>query len=407
MSQFTISRTLSNPFQWLTAGLFALLLLVGTAVPAQAQMEDGELPEIDFAVNLMQSAQSISVDGFPGAVTGFHRARAGLNASVQFSENVSGLLMLEQEPNDFGGQFGLGPSVDFMVMNLQVSEGLTVQAGTPVTGLMHFRGFSDGPVVQGNPLIGNSPADIITAGQGVKLIGSYGGFGFDLTAAKTFGEDLTTLNEGNTGIWLIGNATYAVSDVLQVGAGLAGATGQETMDFARGDRENINLNPGQNGGFGDASKNTHAAIPNGGWITQIDAKITPSPLDVDLWGGFAQDTEVNNTDNDAAAIFGGLGAKVDVSERFYLAGRFVIVNDQGDAIDDASGDPDGNLTRFEGGIGVELYDHALLKVSGVTQSHGDAFNSAQVDGNGNSLPVTRPAGADSFAGVLTELSFSF
>ena len=402
MSQFTIFRSLSNTFQWLTASLFALLLLAATAVPAQAQMEDGELPEIDFAVNLMQSAQSISVDGFPGAVTGFHRARAGLNASVQFSENVSGLLMLEQEPNDFGGQFGLGPSVDFMVMNLQVSEGLTVQAGTPVTGLMHFRGFSDGPVVQGNPLIGNSPADIITAGQGVKLIGSYGGFGFDLTAAKTFGEDLTTLNEGSTGVWLIGNATYAVSDVLQVGAGLAGATGQETMDFARGDRENINLNPGQNGGFSDASKNTHAALPNGGWITQVDAKITPSPLDIDLWGGYAQDSEVNNTDSDAAAIFGGLGAKVDISESFYLAGRFVIVNDQGDAIDNASGDPDGNLTRFEGGIGVELYENALLKVSGVTQSHGDDFNAAQ-----GPTPVTRPAPADSFAGVLTELSFSF
>lgn len=403
MSQFTISEPSNAFFQWLTAGVFALLLLVATAVPAQAQMEDGELPEIDFAVNLMQSAQSISVDGFPGAVTGFHRARAGLNASVQFSENVSGLLMLEQEPNDFGGQFGLGPSVDFMVMNMQVSEGLTVQAGTPVTGLMHFRGFSDGPVVQGNPLIGNSPADIITAGQGVKLIGSYGGFGFDLTAAKTFGENLTTLGEGSTGVWLIGNATYAVSDVLQVGAGLAGATGQETMDFARGDRENINLNPEQqnpNGGFADQSKNTHAALPNGGWITQVDAKITPSPLDIDLWGGYAQDSEVDGT-NDAAAAFGGLGAKVDITESFYLAGRFVIVSDQGDAIDNASGDPDGNLTRFEGGIGVELYDHALLKVSGVTQSHGDSFNSAQ------GTPVTRPAPADSFSGVLTELSFSF
>jgi hypothetical protein len=372
------------------------------ALPAQAQMEDGELPEIDFAVNLMQSAQSISVGDSPGAVTGFHRARAGLNASVQFSENVSGLLMLEQEPNDFGGQFGLGPSVDFMVMNLQVSEGLTVQAGTPVTGLMHFRGFSDGPVVQGNPLIGNSPADIITAGQGVKLIGSYGGFGFDLTAAKTFGEDLTTLNEGGTGVWLIGNATFAVSDVFQVGAGLAGATGQETMDFARGDRENINLNVnGESQGSDASSKNTHAALPDGGWITQVDAKITPSPLDIDLWGGYAQESDVAGTNSTAAAAFGGLGAKVDISDSFYLAGRFVIVSDQGDAIDDASGDPDGNLTRFEGGIGVELYDNALLKISGVTQSHGDSFDADQ------GTPVARPAPADSFAGVLTELSFSF
>jgi len=406
MTSFTTlnTPTPSQCFQYVAGGLFALLLLAVTASPAQAQMEDGELPQIDFAVNLMQSAQSISVDGFPGAVTGFHRARAGLNASVQFSENVSGLLMLEQEPNDFGGGFGSGPVVDFMVMNLQVSQGLTVQAGTPVTGLMHFRGFSDGPVVQGNPLIGNSPADIITAGQGVKLIGSYGDFGFDLTAAKTFGENLTTLQEASTGVWLIGNATYAVSDVFQVGAGIAGATGKETMDFARGDRENINLDPEQQnpaGGFPDNSKNTHAALPNGGWITQVDAKITPSPLDIDLWGGFAQDSEVGGTDLDASALFGGVGAKVNVTERFYLAGRFVAVSDQGDAIDDAPGDPDGTLTRFEGGIGVELYDTALLKVSGLTQSHGDNFSSAQ------GTPVARPAPADSFSGVMTELSFNF
>jgi hypothetical protein len=173
------------------------------------------------------------------------------------------------------------------------------------------------------------------------------------------------------------------------------------MDFARGDRENINLNPGQNGGFSDASKNTHAALPNGGWITQVDAKITPSPLDIDRWGGLAQESDVGGSNLDASAAFGGLGAKVDISETFYLAGRFTIVSDQGDAIDNASGDPNGTLTRFEGGIGVELYDRALLKVSGVTQSHGDNFNAAQ------GTPVTRPAPADSFSGVLTELSFSF
>lgn len=396
MYMFTTSNT-STPLQYLTAGLFALLLLVATAVPAQAQMED-DLPSIDFSVNLMQSAQSISVDGAPGAVTGFHRARAGLVANVQFSENVSGLLMLEQEPNDFGGSFGLGPSVDFMVMNLQVSEGLTVQAGTPVTGLLNFRGFSDGPVVQGNPLIGNSPADIITAGEGVKLIGSYDSFGFDLTAAKTFGEDLTTLNEGATGVWLIGKVRLNLSETFQVGGGIAGSTGDETMDFARGDRENYNLNPEQNGGFSDASKNTHAALPNGGWIAQVDAKLTPSPLDVDVWGGLANESEVGTdaqgNDLDASALFGGLGAKVDISENFYLAARFTAVSDQGDAADNASDDFSTTLTRFQGGLGWMIYDNALLKVEGVTQSHGDGG-------------VTRPAPADSFTGVLTELSFNF
>jgi len=73
----------------------------------------------------MQSAQYLSLDqDGTDPVAGFHAMRAGLNSSVQFSENVSGLLMLEAEPNDFGqGLAGsLQPSVDFAVLNLQLSD---------------------------------------------------------------------------------------------------------------------------------------------------------------------------------------------------------------------------------------------------------------------------------------------
>jgi len=400
MSQFTIFRSLSNTFQWLTASLFALLLLAATAVPAQAQMEDGELPEIDFSVNMMQSAQVLSVDGLDNTASGFHAARAGLNASVQFSENVSGLLMLESEPNDFGSASGASqfqPQVDFFVMNLQVNDGVTLQAGTPVTGLLNFRGFSDGPAVQGNPLIGNSPADNITAGQGVKLIGSFEEFGFDLTVNKGFGEVLSAPGSASTrgtGLNYIGKVRYTGTEdeIFQVGAGLAVQSGEQGIVFASGDGENYNLNlPGQ----AISARNTHAALPDGGVIAQADAKITPDPLDIDLWGGLANesDSDTYNGD-DATAVFGGLGAKVNLSESFYLAGRFTVVSDQSDALDNLSGDPDDTLTRFQGGIGWMIFDRALLKVEGVTQSHGD-------------IGITRPADADSFGGVLTELSFNF
>ena len=400
MSQFTISEPSNAFFQWLTAGVFALLLLVATAVPAQAQMEDGELPEIDFSVNLMQSAQVLSVDGLDNTASGFHAARAGLNANVQFSENVSGLLMLESEPNDFGGASGASqfqPQVDFMVMNLQVSEGLTVQAGTPVTGLLNFRGFSDGPNVQGNPLIGNSPADNITAGEGVKLIGSFDEFGFDFTVNRGFGETVSNPEGGGTGLNYIGKVRYTGSEdeIFQVGAGAAIQSGTQGIVFANGDGENYYLNlpvdkpDGSVGRSAISARNTHAALPDGGVIAQADAKITPDPLDIDLWGGFANESDVNGTDTDAQAVFGGIGAKVNVSENFYLAGRFTVVNDQ-----EAPDGADANLTRFQGGFGWMIFDRALLKVEGVTQSHGDTG-------------VTRPAPADSFGGVLTELSFNF
>jgi len=420
-----MSKSITNNQQSLlrgvTAGLFALMLAV-FAMPAQAQMDDGELPSIDWGVNLMQSAQYVSIN--PSAsnaaddpIMGFHRARAGITANVQFAEGVSGLLMVEQEPNDFGGSFGLGPSVDFMVMNIQATPNLTVQAGTPVTGLVNFRGFSDGPVVQGNPLISNSPADIITAGEGVKLIGSYDTFGFDLTAAKTFGEDLTTAGGGNTGLWLIGNARYTGSDVFKIGAGVATATGQETMDFARGDRENINLNiNGQSQGPDASSKNTHAAIPNGGWIAQVDGKVTPgNGFSADLWAGYASESDAvsyTNTDGnpeggDAAAAFGGVRAKFDVNDNFYVAGQFVAVSDQSDNVDNAAQfnsssrnfetiDPDALLTRITGAVGYSLADNTLLKVEGFTQSQGDSQAS-----------VVSPTALDGFSGVMTELSFNF
>lgn len=381
---------MTTPFRYLGAGLCALLLLAVTAVPAQAQMEDGELPEIDFSVNMMQSAQVLSIDGLDNTASGFHAARAGLNASVQFSENVSGLVMIESEPNDFGGVSAASqfqPQIDFLVMNLQVSQGLTLQAGTPVTGLLNFRGFSDGPAVQGNPLIGNSPADNITAGQGVKLIGSFEEFGFDLTVNKGFGEVLSApgnaANRG-TGLNYIGKVRYTGTEdeIFQVGAGAAIQSGDQPIVFASGDGENYNLNVGN----AISARNTHAALPSGGVITQADAKITPDPLDIDLWGGFA-----NDSDADATAVFGGVGAKINVSENFYLAGRFTIVSDQSDNL---QGDPDDTLSRFQGGIGWMIFDRALLKVEGVTQSHGDTG-------------ITRPAPADSFGGVLTELSFNF
>lgn len=363
------------------SGLFALLLLAATAVPAQAQMDDGELPKIDFAVNVMQSAQTISLDaaGNPDAITGFHRNRAGLNASVQFSEGISALVMFEQEPNDFGGITGASqfqPQIDFFIMDVALSDNLTLRTGTPVTGLMNFRGYSDGPAVQGNPLIGNSPADMITAGTGVKLIGGSGAFGFDLTINKGFGTSLTGRNGGNTGLNFIGKFQYTGSDVFKFGGGLATSTGDQGLVFSQGDGENYRLSSGAG-----AARNTHAAIP-GGTIFHADGKITAGGADVDLWTGYG-------SDNNAAAFFGGAGLKYNFSDSFYLAGRFTAVSDQSDNAPSSS-----TLSRIQAGFGYNLTDNALFKVEVVNQSHGDAG-------------LTRPANANSFTGALTELSFNF
>jgi hypothetical protein len=396
MSTLTTTHN-ANPLQYLMSGLFALLLLAATAVPAQAQMEDDELPSIDFAVNLMQSAQAIGVDNAPGANSGFHRVRVGLNASVQFSENVSGLLMLEQEPNDFGGIGGqqFSPQVDFAIMDLALSDQITFRAGTPVTGLMNFRGFSDGPVTQGNPMIGNSLADMITAGQGVKLIGSFDSFGFDITLNRGFGESITTLNETNTGLNYIGKFRFTGSETVQFGGGVAFQSGTQGLVFSAGDGENYNV---ANGGGAAAARNTHAQLPNE-TIVHADAKVTPGNADFDLWGGYATGDDLSpgsgiNYD-DFEAFFGGVGAKYNLTDAFYAAGRFSFASDQSDAVEDFD---DTSLTRFQVGLGVEVYEQALLKVEYVNQTETAPGGQAgtELSGVGND-----------WDGVTAELSFAF
>jgi hypothetical protein len=395
-----VSTTLSTLFRSACAGLFALLLLV-LVQPAHAQDSD-DLPTIDFSVDLMQSAQYLSLDqDGTDPIAGFHAMRAGLNTSVQFSENVSGLLMLQSEPNDFAGASGAAifqPQVDFAILNLQLSDNLTFQTGTPVTGLLNFRGFSDGPVVQGNPMIGNSLADMITAGQGIKLIGSYETVGFDVTVNRGFGEDLTNLNGGNTGVNIIGKARYTGHDVFKFGGGIGLSTGSgvgpngpdnsnEGLIFANGDRENYNLGSVTGGTNSTA---THANIPSG-TIAQVDGKVTTAGADVDLWLGYGTESDVYPGDDDTfTALFGGLGLKYDLTDDFYAAGRFSYAGDQSDAVSDAD---DTAMSRIQLGIGYMVYDKALLKVEYVTQSEADNTALSRI--------------SNDWQGVTTELSFNF
>ncbi|PSQ84656.1 MAG: hypothetical protein BRD30_11515, partial [Bacteroidetes bacterium QH_2_63_10] len=75
-----------------------------------------------------------------------------------------------------------------------------------------------------------------------------------------------------------------------------------------------------------------------------------------------------------------------------LAGRYTLVSDQSDNLPDGAST---SLSRIQGGFGYEVFDKALFKIEAVQQSHGDTA-------------ITRPApAADSFFGLLTELSFNF
>ncbi len=375
----------------LTAAVMSLLLMAFVAVPAQAQMDDGELPKVDMSANFAQIGQYVSLDNQDDSRTGLDQVRVGVNASVQFSENVDALFTLETEPSDFGSNdFSL--KVDYAILNLAINDQLTFRTGTIVTGLVNFRGLSDGPAVQGNSLISNSVADMITAGQGVKLIGSYDTFGFDLTVNRAFIAEYT--DTGNSGVNIIGNARYTGSDLFKVGAGLGIKTGDGVtpngpendgpgLIFANGDRDAMNIN-------GGGSTATHANMPSD-LIGQIDAQVTPADAKIDLWAGYASQSDfAAYGGDDYSAMFGGLEAMYPVTENLHVAGRFSGAMDQSDGAGDEN-----SLSRIQGGLGYEVYDKAMVKVEGFQQSEGAG------------TALARAGAGDSFAGVLVELSANF
>ena len=159
--------------------------------------------------------------------------------------------------------------------------------------------------------------------------------------------------------------------------------GQNGLVFANGDRENYNLI----GGGATSSTHTHVNMPSG-TIVQADAKLTPGAADIDAWVGYATDDEDEVGTAFKSAIFGGIGAKANLTPDFYLAGRFTYVgNTSEDAPDEHTA-----VSRIQVGFGYELYDRALFKVEGVRQVEG--VNSYGQVGN-------------NWSGVTTELSLNF
>jgi hypothetical protein len=385
----------------ISAAVLTVVLLIGPVMPAQAQMEeDEELPTVDFSVNLMQSGQALAVDDnnpysrpeLDGSHSGFHQVRTGLTVSAQFSERVSGLLNIEAEPNDFG-QNGFSPEIDLVFIDLALTDELTLRTGTPVTGLLNFRGFSDGPAVQGNPLIGNSPADMITAAHGIQLLGSYDAFGFDIAINRSFAEGFTSQQ---TGVNFIAKARFTGSDLFQFGGGFAAHTGDGVTPngdqsgspgvvFANGDRENYNFP-----GTGINSTETHVNMP-AGTIFQADSKVSVAGLSNDLWVGYATESDFSLYEGDSFnALFLGLGTRIPFNESFYAAGRFTYVGDQSDAVSDSDHTA---VSRIQVGFGYQVLERALFKAEYVRQVEGADTALSRIGNN--------------WSGVTAELSVAF
>jgi hypothetical protein len=404
-------------------GLPVLLLLSLSPPPTYAQDDGSDLPTVDFAVKAMQSAQFIRTeDGdidqpSDDAEFGFHRFRYNLEVSAQLHERVSAFVDLGHEPNDFGtGGASFAPAVDYAALDVVLSDDWTFRAGTPVTSLFNFRGYSDGAATQANPLIGNSPIDFITAETGVALVGDLGNAGVDLTVTSpTFFETF----EPGTGLSVIAKGRFDATPILRVGAGIGigtsgavvdrGNTGADAafVNWIRADGENYNL-PLAGGGGGMPNRVTHAYLLPGAspLMLQADAQLDLDAAVIDVWGGWGQEeysfgsrTEgglfipgaagSNIVEEDSNMWWLGGTAKFNVTPRFYIAGRGSVAANASDWAEDLD---DTSLWRVQGGFGITLFDRALLKLEVVHQNEGE-----------NSPGQIR----ENWTGALTELSVGF
>ncbi len=375
----------------LVLALSLLAVSLGTLHPAHAQ--DGELlPTLEFDARVMQSAQFLQTEysnsnpASNNAEPGFHRVRANLEVTAQFHERISAFIDLGHEPNDFGtGGASFAPAVDYVALDLMLNDALTVRLGTPVTGLFNFRGYSDGAAVQGNPLIGNSPIDFITAETGIQLVGATNRAAFDLTV--TTPDFFETFAPG-TGFTLVAKGSVNATDNLAIGAGVAQGTNGGTLDRGNIDAINLITGDGENynvAGRGQANRYTHASLLPGASPTlfQLDARGVGGPLTLDLWGGigFEGDSFANALGNptnarqqrdgfvDESSQMWWLGATAtwDATDRVFLSARGSYAANSSDW---ASGLDETALYRIQAGFGFTFWDVGMMKFEVVTQEEG-------------------------------------
>jgi hypothetical protein len=309
-----------------------------------------------------------------------------LELAIDLHERINAFIDLGHEPNDFGAEFA--PAVDFVALDLALSSGLILRLGTPVTGLFNFRGYSDGAAVQDNPLVGNSPADMVTAETGVQLIGTYAPLTFDITwTVPTFLEDFGP----DRGFTFVGKTALALSDVVSVGAGYALGTngGQvgsrpfdavQRMGLVTGDGENYNL-PGS----GVSARDTHAGVVPGldVNILHADAELRLNPALLRAWYGYAWDAysfgrspgggvgPVQTVASRATTFiatesrmdFIGATLKVDLTPQVYIAGRGVVVTNRSNWASEET-----QLVRLQAGLALRFWERALFKLEFVNQS---------------------------------------
>jgi hypothetical protein len=396
----------------LTAG--AVTFAMAAAMPANsAEFVDGRI-KADFY--MMTGWQALGAD--PGAFkpenenpsSGAQRIRFNAEFTFRFNDWITGFIDIGEEPNDFGDSNAFSIQNDLAFIDFSLLKAfnsasspdntLVLRLGEPVTTTFNYRGFSDGAAVQSNPLIGNSPFDIVTAESGAQLLGEHGRFGWDVAfTVPTFGENFAP----DRGYDITGRARFNVGGGFKLGAGVLVTDGEQqwetnqvggvaddstlsTTEALFGDNENYNF-PGS----GVSDRTTHQGLVPGvnANVWMIDAEWEPTVIPGSLlrgWYGVAADdfrfvtaaggpqtvravsTLIQRGDSEVAG-FGLEGTYYILPSKFYLAGRYTLVSNESAGV---VGSPE--LDRIQVGAGWWLHSTTLAKLEYVAQK--EELNSA-------------------------------
>lgn len=404
----------------IAANVAAILALGATATQVQAaEFMDGKLKINGAAMQSWQSA--MEVDGAARAPqeaeSGFHRLRYALHFNAQLTDTISVFAELAEEPNDFGNFF---VAQDLAWIQFQ-KDGLGLRVGNVISTTQNFIEYSDGAVVQSNPLIGNSPVDMITAEEGLWLYGAKDNYTWDAVISKpSFGTDFTKDSGYNFGL----RGTVGFDNGLSVGAGLFITNAELNCDTSGnctdnvgaaigsligvGDGDNYQFGSDSSGVSGTPGRGGHFAIVPGlsATIWQIDAQYKTDNLKVNAYFGIAQDdyswadsgiagyrpVSGSFTNKESEVSFMSVKAKYDINKELYIAARYSMSSNDSEGI---SGD-DG-LDRIQVGGGYWIADKVLLKVEYVKQTEEALSGGQNTDGTGEA----------EWDGFLAELSVSF
>jgi hypothetical protein len=383
------------------------IIMLATCLPAMpshaASFFDDKL---NANILVAQGFQGINADDNAYAVentdmsSGFQRIRVNIELSMQLHEAVSAFIDIGEEPNDFGSddQFEISQDLAYIDIDLNTLFAYdpafgqwTFRTGNIVSTVFDYRGYSDGAAVQTNPLIGNSPIDLVSAESGAQLLWqkavSYGpikSIKADIAmSVPTFFEDYGS----DRGYNYYGHLGFSTNNDLDISLGwfisdLGDQVGQrdfsdiQTAGMIQGDGDNYNF-----AGSGSSSRDTHAGLLPGLDLTvlQLNAqyKMTDTTL-IRAWAGTAKDDYRFIDDNNEQTVsslavgyeknaakmqFLALEASTGITENLYIAGRYSMVENTTAGVDD-----DNILTRAQLGLGWWLTNNTLVKAEYVKQT---------------------------------------